>query len=334
MMRDYLRERRSWISLFIFMELLLLFLGYLDTSIPISSILYFIFLSTIIFVLFFIIRYNRETRFYKNLEDWEPGDDWTSVIQAAYPFEILLEEKLQSQSEFYKEALDQKAVSLEQEKDDLLTWIHEVKTPLTAMQLMLDRLEDDTLKQQLMYEWLRIHLLLDQQLHQRRLPFMENDLYMEKIDLESLIAKEIRALRTWCIQKGIGFDVGLEVTEILTDAKWFSFIVRQLLTNAVKYSDSSDIVVRCFRKNEALQLTIQDHGRGIAPKDLPRIFDKGFTSTSNHQDHAATGMGLYLTKKAANALKIQMDVQSKVGKGTTFTLLLPKKNDLLAITSM
>ena len=76
-------------------------------------------------------------------------------------------------------------MTLEQEKDELLSWIHEVKTPLTAMHLMIDRLDDETMKTHLTYEWLRIHLLLDQQLHQKRIPFIENDLYIENIDLET-----------------------------------------------------------------------------------------------------------------------------------------------------
>ena len=78
-------------------------------------------------------------------------------------------------------------MTLEQEKDELLSWIHEVKTPLTAMHLMIDRMDDEKLKSHLTYEWLRIHLLLDQQLHQKRIPFIENDLYIENIRFENLI---------------------------------------------------------------------------------------------------------------------------------------------------
>ena len=90
------------------------------------------------------------------------------------------------------------------------------------------------LKSQLTYEWFRIHLLFDQQLHQKRIPFMKNDLYIEQTDLKTLIFREIKSLRSWCLQKGIGFDVDLEVTTVLTDAKWLSFIIRQLLTNKKK----------------------------------------------------------------------------------------------------
>lgn len=73
---------------------------------------------------------------------------------------------------------------------------------------------------------LRIHLLLDQRLHQRRIPFIENDLYIENTDLETIIFDEIKTPQSWCIQKGIGFDIHLEVTEVLSDAKWLAFIMK------------------------------------------------------------------------------------------------------------
>jgi OmpR family two-component system bacitracin resistance sensor histidine kinase BceS len=201
---------------------------------------------------------------------------------------------------------------------------------------MIGRLNDESMKAALTFEWLRIHLLLDQQLHQQRLPSMENDLYIESLDLEPLIYMEIKSLQSWCIQKGIGFDVQLEAETVLSDAKWLAFILRQLLTNAVKYSnsESSDIIVRSYKQDERAILEIIDYGRGIDTKDLPRIFDKGFTSTIWHQDGASTGMGLYLAKKAAHSLLIHITVHSEIGVGTTFTLSFPQQNEIVRITGM
>ncbi|MNI92845.1 Sensor histidine kinase GraS [compost metagenome] len=81
-------------------------------------------------------------------------------------------------------------------------------------------------------------------------------------------------------------------------------------------------------------LVIEDHGRGIDPKDLPRIYDKGFTSTIGRQEGAATGMGLYLTKQVAEPLQIDIQTDSILGEGTTFTLTFPRKNDFLSIAGM
>ncbi|WP_042460203.1 sensor histidine kinase [Neobacillus dielmonensis] len=334
MMKEYLKERRSWILLIVSLELLIVLVSYLDATIPFMPILYIVFLSAIIFVLFFIVRYQKETKFYRSLKDWEKDLDITNLVHGELPFEKIAENTLTRQTEFFKQEANHQFTSLEQEKDEILSWIHEVKTPLTAMSLIIDRLEDQQIKSELRYEWLRIHLLLDQQLHQKRLPFMENDLYIEKTSLQPLIFQELKTLQSWCMQKRIGFDVDLGVPEVLTDAKWLGFILRQLITNAVKYSKDTDIVIKSYQKDGHTCLDVTDCGRGIDPKDLPRIFEKGFTSTAKHQDRAATGMGLYLAKKAAKPLLLKFNVSSQLGKGTTFTLTFPKRNEFVHITGV
>ena len=331
MIGKFLNERKSWIGLFIAFEILLLFMANLDPNLSITSIGYFVFLSTVIFVLFLIIRYNRETKFYQSIDEQSDDFDTSDMQHPTSPFEKMVAQRLSQQYDQLRKIETENRIQLEEEKDELLSWIHEVKTPLSAMHLIIDRLEDRNLKAQLDYEWLRIHLLLDQQLHQKRMSVIESDLYMEEVELEPLIHEEVRALRSWCMYKKIGFDIELEEKSVLSDAKWLSFIIRQLLSNAVKYSENADIVIHTRRVNDKVTLSIQDDGQGIESKDLPRIFDKGFTSTSAHQNHAATGMGLYLAKQATDALHITVDVISSPEKGSTFNLIFPKKNDMVEV---
>ncbi|WP_174615137.1 sensor histidine kinase [Virgibacillus ihumii] len=334
MITSYLKERRSWILLIIILQGITLFIAAIDPTIPFRSSLYIVFISLIVFTIFFITRYRKETSFYQSLHNWDKTYDLATIESAESPFEKIVEEGMTLQTKQYTKNISENRQSVEQEKDDLMSWIHDVKTPLTAMHLKLERIEDSTLKSQLMYEWLRIHLLLDRQLHQKRIPFVHNDLYMETVQLESLIHREIRDLQSWCIQKGIGFDISIDVPSITSDAKWLSFIVRQLLTNALKYSEASEITIQSFIEDDLVKLAIKDQGRGIDAKDMPRIFDKGFTSTIDHDNSSSTGMGLYLTKRVADVMHIHIDVQSKPGKGTTFTLTFPNKNEFLSITDM
>lgn len=334
MIKKFIVERISWITFFVILQLFLLFVAFIDSAIPFTPILYIVFLSFILFCFFFVMRYLKETKFYKSLEEWENNLDLSNIADPESPFEKLIEASIVKQTERLKQVTIKNQTALEQEKDDLLSWIHEVKTPLTAMHLMIDRLHDEKIKTHLTYEWLRIHYLLDQQLHQKRIPFIENDLYIEKINLESIIFAEIKTLQSWCIQKGIGFDILLDENEILSDAKWLSFIIRQLVTNAVKYSNNSEVIIKSYLQDNHTILEVKDFGRGIDHKDLPRIFDKGFTSTTYHQDNASTGMGLYLAAKAAQSLNIQIHVKSELEKGTTFTLTFPKRNEFVKITSV
>ncbi|WP_163970339.1 sensor histidine kinase [Oceanobacillus halotolerans] len=334
MIKDYLRERRSWIILVLSLQILSVIIAYLDATVPLKPIIYIVFLSLIIFLLFLVIRYPKETSFYKSLGSRINNLDLTSVQEPESPFEIMIAQSMEEQTEQLQQLITKKQVALEQEKDEILSWIHEIKTPLSTINLLIDRVEDKEVKTQLMFEWLRVHLLLDQQLHQKRISSIENDLHIEKVSLEPTLFEEIRTLQSWCIQKGIGFDVKLQKAEVLSDTKWLSFILRQILTNAVKYSEASEIEVTSFEQDNKTFLTIKNSGIGIDPKDLPRIFEKGFTSTGRHQDRNATGMGLYLAKKVANALLINIEVDSTLGKGTTFTLKFPQKNTFLAMTSM
>ncbi|MGZ9585837.1 sensor histidine kinase [Paenibacillus marinisediminis] len=334
MIRKFIVERRSWILFYAIMHLFIVFVAYIDPTIPLPSILYLVFLSLLAFIVFLIIRYHAETKFYSSLEEREDDLDLSSIAGAERPFERIVEESMTNQIELLKQDASQHLLTLEQEKDDLLAWIHEVKTPLTAMRLIIDRLPNEELKSQMTFEWLRIHLLLDQQLHQKRISFIENDLYMENIQLEEIIYSEIKTLQSWCIPKGIGFDINLEIAEVISDTKWLAFIIRQLLTNAVKYSQASDITINSYRRDDHTILEVTDCGRGIDPKDLPRIFQRGFTSTSVHQDTAATGMGLYLAHKAATSLSIRIDVASELGTGSTFTLTFPQPNAFVRITSV
>ncbi|WAA12720.1 sensor histidine kinase [Fervidibacillus halotolerans] len=321
MIKHFFIERRSWILFIFFLEMIFLFIAYLDPLISFSSALYIFFLSIISFSLFLIFRYNKETKFYKNMQ----GDS---------PFEKIVQNQM---TELRKQLLDEISnmrTELEEEKDELMAWVHEVKIPLSTMRLLIDRIEDEKVKNQIYYEWLRVHLLLDQQLHYKRIRFIENDLIMEKIEFKPLIYKEIKDLQSWCIHKGIGFTIDLKVKEVVTDGKWLAFIIRQLLTNAVKYSSDADIEIESFQENGKTVLQIKDYGRGIKQKDLPRIFEKGFTSSDNQSSSPATGMGLYLAKKVAEPLKLEIDVSSEFGKGTTVRLIFPKKNEMIRMTGV
>ncbi|MFS0654568.1 sensor histidine kinase [Bacillus sp. 179-C3.3 HS] len=334
MLLTFLKERRSWILFFLSLQVLILFVAYLDSTIPMASLFYMVLLSFLLMTVFLFFRYRKETAFYQRLKEWDETIDHQIKMAPSSPFEQLVHHATSEQIDRYRQMTTDQQIAIEEEKDELLSWIHEVKTPLTAMHLMIDRLTEQPLKSNLTYEWLRIHLLLDAQLHQSRIQHIENDLFIEKLDLQHILSKEIKALQSWCIQKGIGFDLSLEHREVLSDTKWLSFMMRQVLSNAVKYSHSSDIVIESHLQDDRVVLTITDQGRGIDPRDIPRIFEKGFTSTRHHHDTASTGMGLYLTKKGADALHMTIEVNSTVDQGTTFTLVFPKKNDFVHIAGM
>ncbi|GGA28098.1 sensor histidine kinase [Paenibacillus physcomitrellae] len=334
MIGKFLRERITWIAFVILQQALILFVAFVDAAIPFWPAAYIVFLSILAFLAFLVYRYFKEIRFYRSLQEWNTSLDKQGIQEPDSPFEQIIDASIAEQTERLREEVSRNQMLLESEKDDLLAWIHEVKTPLTAMHLMIERMEDAPMKANLTYEWLRIHLLLDQQLHSKRISFLENDLYIEKLNLKTLLVQEIRSLQSWCMQKGIGVELQLKAPEVYSDAKWLSFIFRQLLTNAIKYSESSDITIVSAMQEGQVVVEVQDEGRGIEAQDLPRIFDKGFTSTIRHGDQASTGMGLYLTRRAAEALSIRIQADSEPGRGTRMILIFSKRNEFVDMISM
>lgn len=326
----FLKERLAWIC---FLFLLILFtniLFYFDAGFSSISIGYYNVTIILFSLLFFIWRYFRETRQLKKLLDAiteESFDIVENMSLSTFQKEYIKRMKLILENKDYQ--LNFSNIKLKEDREDLLAWVHEMKTPLTAMRLMTEQIGNQQLQNKIEKEWLRLHLLLDQQLHNTRLDNIEKDNRLEKVSLKTVIYEEIKEYQSWCIEKGIGFQIENVDMDVVTDKKWLGFIIRQLLSNAIKYSEeNSEIHIQSNQDEQGhLLLHIEDFGMGISKVDLPRIFEKSFTGTTGRNKSHSTGMGLYLAKNAANKLGIQLLVDSQLGNGSTFTLLFPMENE-------
>lgn len=332
----FLRERKAWILFLIVLFAWMNLSFVLDAGFSGVSILYYNGISMLLFAVFLVWRYYVETKQICKLDDFlgnKEGLLSNSALEShgltgfekkyVEGFIGVLRQKEQELSEIKLHSLE--------ESDDLLAWVHEVKSPLTAMKLMLDQVGNRKTRERLDREWIRIYLLVDQQLHSTRLPSIEKDNCMEEIDIHKVVVREIHDLQTWCLEKGIGFDMEQLDAKVVTDQKWLAFIVRQLLTNAVKYSEPNS-EVQLFtevHKTGHILFHIKDAGIGIRLEDITRIFQKTYTGTVGRESVASTGMGLYLAKKAADKLGIQILVESIVGKSSTFTLKFPLENEYI-----
>lgn len=288
--------------------------------------------------MFFVWRYWIETAYVKALEENLDNEITLDRLRATFPegkssFERKITTVIDELILVADEEMNQIKVEHLEENDHTLSWIHEVKTPLTSMQLMIGTLNDSKIRKKLEVEWLRIYLLLDQQLHHTRLPSIEKDYIIESISIQKILHSEIKELQAWCMQNGIGFEIELSEEEVLTDQKWLSFIIRQILSNAVKYSVEGSVINICTRKDNTdhTLLDIQDNGNGITQADLPRIFEKSFTGKTGRATTASTGMGLYLAKNAAEKLGIEIAVESNINIGSIFSLKFPLKNEMTKI---
>lgn len=322
----FLKEHLPWIGLF-FISLLWSNIAFaLDAGFSGVSIVYFNVIQFTILILFLGWRFVADRRAIRTLLDSTMMEDVEPVGLTA--FQQLYMERFLNELEEKARLIRELSIQRQEETDDLLAWVHEMKAPLTAIKLMIEQVEEVKLRSKLEQEWLRIYLLLDQQLHQTRLLTIEQDNRLEQVELRQVVYKEIRDFQSWCMEKGIGFEVEELKHTVKTDAKWLGFIVRQVLSNAIKYSPMNEMIHIALHEDQAghLVLQIHDAGPGIKAEDLPRIFKKSYTGTVGRESSAATGMGLYLAKSVATKLGISLKVDSTEGKGTTVTIQFPAEN--------
>lgn len=334
----YVAYKKSWIFLFlallVFTDVLIL----LDHGIAVhaSSMIYLNVLFLLVFAVFLIWRYKTETKYAAALaaRSQEMHEDWLETLPkpAFYPDEVT-NDILRAADLFYRRKLSDVKQAQLIENDFTSSWIHEVKAPLTAMKLTIDANRSDPAIRKIEAEWLRIHLLIDRQLHMARLPSLESDYVLEPASVRRLAAEEVRDLASWCMEKNIAVEFEGEDAEVVTDRKWCRFILRQLLTNAVKYSPEGGIIVigTSVTENGNAVLNMKDEGPGIAAHDLPRIFDKGFTGGNGRIQNAATGLGLYLAQTVASKIGITLQAQSEPPNGTNMRMIFAAKNEFEAI---
>ncbi|ABR50043.1 integral membrane sensor signal transduction histidine kinase [Alkaliphilus metalliredigens QYMF] len=331
----YVVCKKSWIGLIGLLLLLTNALIQFDAGIGVEphSLIYLNFLFIIICVSFFIWRYKKETAYYKSLLTLSNGvgDDWFESIpspHSRFPDSIVYKH-LETIHEYEQNKRREDYSSQQMDHNDLASWVHEIKTPLTAMKITIDAHRSNELAQRLNAPWLRMHLLIDRQLYISRLGNLESDLLPEKLEVHDMIREEVRELSTWCMEKNISIDLtGNTSSSVYTDKKWCGFVMRQLLTNAIKYSptDGNIFIHIGLHENEFVIVTIKDEGPGIEAHDLPRMFDKGFTGENGRVQHSATGMGLYLAKEISKKLHIRLEVDSAVGEGTSISMIFSSDN--------
>ncbi|WP_342470859.1 sensor histidine kinase [Ureibacillus sp. FSL K6-3587] len=321
----FLKERRAWILFFLFLQIWLNGLFFIDSGLSKVSILYVNIMNFLLFFLFILWRYVKETKQLKAICEQPVNRELLSPFQQKYI------DHFQKQYERLEESFQQMKIEVLEQQDEVLAWVHEMKSPMTAMKLIVEQVEPYALREKIEKEWIRLFLLLDQKIHETRLSTIEKDNRLEKVCLETVVHQQIKDFRSWCIEKGIGVETKSLDETVTTDAKWLGFIIRQIFSNAVKYSrENSEIHIFTTRDPKGhLLLHIQDFGVGIRAEDLPRIFQRSYTGTIGRETTAATGMGLYLAREAAEKLGLTLKVESQVDVGTTFTIQFPLENQYI-----
>ncbi len=200
------------------------------------------------------------------------------------------------------------------------TWVHQIKTPIAAMRMKL-QLEDTDSNRALLTDLFHIEQYVEMVLCYIRLDSESTDFVLKKYNIDWILKESIHKYAGEFVHKRLSLEYKPINRQVLTDEKWLSFIVEQVLSNAIKYTNKGSVTILL---NDEDILIIRDTGIGISSEDLPRIFEKGYTGYNGRLHKKSTGLGLYLSKKAANKLSCRMWVESELGKGTSVYIDLHK----------
>lgn len=206
--------------------------------------------------------------------------------------------------------------------DYYTTWVHQIKTPIASMRLTLQNEDSDTARQ-ISDDLFRIEQYVDMVLTFLRMGSDSTDYVFKECDLDEIVKGCVKKFASQFIRKKIKLNYVPLNEKVLTDEKWLSFVIEQLLSNAVKYTPAGGEITIYLTAPKTL--CISDTGIGIASEDLPRIFEKGYTGYNGRSDKKASGLGLYLCKCICGNLGHGIKAESTLDTGTKILLDLNSK---------
>lgn len=324
-MKLFLREHLP-LMLFFSVQMLLVPLLYWLTGEgrPFTVVLYGVLLSSVVLLAYLVYRYLSHRTMYQELSSQELSEEFSNPPLGDAPLPEAIHERISHYERLYREQLHRHQSGTDQHLAFVNRWVHQMKTPLSVIQLTLDEVEEAP-AEHIREELERIRKGLEMVLYTARLDRFEQDFAVEAVGLRAAVSESVVENRKLFIRKGITpvFHIDDRIS-VYTDAKWFRFMLGQILTNAVNYSGSPGKKIQ-FTAEEAgkhIKLRIRDEGIGIAAEDINRVFHPYFTGERGRQYHESTGMGLYLVREIAHKLDHSVELESTLGEGTTVILTL------------
>lgn len=308
MIKEYLKVKKNEIiitaSIFILIYILMILRDELFSNFSYALLLFVFF-----YMIYFIIGYGRFVSRYRSIKNINENN-----IDSIVPKNIIEEEYLSKIEKLMEKNYKQNAIrteELDRLQEDYSIWIHQAKTPIAALSLIIESTDSD-LKDDMKQELFKINQYTDMALANIRLQDINTDLEIKQHNLYELIKAAIKKYALYFNYKGNKLEFENFDKIIVTDEKWFVFALDQIISNAVKYTKNGIIKIYISDDN----LVVEDNGIGIKEEDIPRLFSRGFTGFTGRVNKKATGLGLYMSKKILNTLGSNIYLESKIGEGT------------------
>ena len=323
-LKSYLKKNTKTYILFVVFIAIFFFMFYLY-NLPLEALIYtgsLCFLAGLIGNVMDFINYRKSYKKLKFLEKNIINDreDLPKSLDIRIDYYHKIIEKLYRELENETQKNKQKNTDM---VDYYSMWVHQIKTPIAAMNFLLDNEEVD--QKNLQQELFKIERYVEMVLTYIRLDSTSSDYVITKINLDEVVKDSVKKYATIFINKKIKLNYVSHETKVISDKKWLGFAFEQILGNSVKYSSTGGEITIETCENK---LVIEDNGMGIKEEDLPRIFEKGFTGFNGRYEKKSSGLGLYLCKKTLDKLGHHIEISSKVGEGTRVEITFPKEDTL------
>ena len=298
-----------------------------------SLILVFITFQIILGLTLLLIEYSKKNSFYKTIQSKLINLDKKYLVLEMLDKPKTTEEELIYQifydiNKSYIEELKDYKLSLNNFKEYIELWIHEVKIPISSLVLMTHN-SKETLPKKYTTQIDRLDNYIDQVLYYVRSNTSEEDFFIKEVSLQKIITSVALKNKDDLLENNIEFIVKTSNEKVLTDEKWLEFILNQIINNSIKYKRNIKVPKIEIKVEEATQkviLTITDNGIGIPKNDLPKVFNKSFTGTNGRTTTKSTGLGLYIAKNLLKKLGHKIEIESEVNKYTKVTITFSKNN--------
>lgn len=294
-------------------------------SLPLTLYLYSMELTLFFFLVYLIVQYLLYSKRHKTIMQVGAAQSTRieDVAAGTDPADKVYLEKIGQLQQDIRNLTNEHAGRQADQLDYFTLWLHQIKTPLSAISL-LNQSSNSAESKNISQEILRLEDYTHMALNYVKLEETGSEMDLSDVDLDTVIKKAVKKYSILFIYKVIKLDYQPLGIKVLSDGQWLQTILEQLLSNSLKYTASGTISIYMDSEKEQT-LIIEDTGAGIRSEDLPKIFNKGYSGLNGRLHEKSTGLGLFLTRKICKRLGHDLTIESDLGKGTRVSINLARQ---------
>lgn len=339
-LRNFVKEEKLGIIfeiiIFICVNVYFMTLGYLKDKK--GDLIYLDIVLISMYLIFFFVKYRKWKDRYEKIYSYViyHEDIDRDVIENDFIAEEIMTYIIDKKESEFRESKFKCNEQLKDMEEYISKWVHEIKLPISVLNMLLERVEDDTISSNIKNETEKINFLVNSVMYGSRATASAEDIFIIEENLELIVKNAIRNNAFFLIKNNIEIKMDNLNYSIYSDKKWLLYVLDQIINNSIKYSkEKGEIQFYGEEKGKTIILNIKDNGIGITKEDIDRIFNKGFTGKNGRNTtYKSTGMGLYFSRKILEKLGHDVEVQSIEGEYTLFKIKFSKISDYMKVAKM